>query len=144
MERGGVGLVLGRDVTDACWLSDAERGGYSLSHDECAGHMVCGTCSSGNVHGNPIRSGPFGRRGVRISRNGDSDICLSEGHRFFFALFFYKHWRTISTTADFGICVPAVCTEAAARENIVLRCVHQVKAAKNPQDCSSFDARTSL
>eukprot|EP00927_Polykrikos_kofoidii_P046369 TRINITY_DN40602_c0_g1_i1.p1 TRINITY_DN40602_c0_g1~~TRINITY_DN40602_c0_g1_i1.p1 ORF type:complete len:894 (+),score=135.71 TRINITY_DN40602_c0_g1_i1:149-2683(+) len=47
-----------------------------------------------------------------VQRNGDFDLCIGDGHRFLFTLFFYSHWRTASTTSDFGVCVPRACHDS--------------------------------
>lgn len=54
-----------------------------------------------------------------LRRNGNSRVCLGERHRFFFVLFFYRHWKTPSTTADFGVCVPRECDDATLRYELL-------------------------
>lgn len=54
-----------------------------------------------------------------LRRAGNPSVCLGEGHRFFFVLFFYSHWRTASTTADFGVCVPSGCNAITVQNELL-------------------------
>lgn len=54
-----------------------------------------------------------------LRRHGEPSVCMHEGHRFFFALFFYSHKQTASGSSDFAACVPRECDEAMAADEVL-------------------------
>ena len=54
-----------------------------------------------------------------VQRYGRPDVCLGENHRFYFALFQYRHWKTSSTSADFGFCAPRICSQEQLTEFVI-------------------------
>ena len=54
-----------------------------------------------------------------LHRRGEPTVCVREGHRFFFVLFFYQHWQTLPATSDFCACLPRECDTTVLSDEVL-------------------------
>lgn len=59
-----------------------------------------------------------------LHRRGEATACLQEGHRFFFALFFYQQYGAPAATSDFGACLPRECHALVISEEVLPKMYH--------------------